>query len=278
MEVQGDWAAGVLAEFESNPGVGCIGGKVVPIWGRAGRPEWMPMDHYGPLALQDHGDRRFSVGSHDIRACLIGANFAVRRSVFDRIGLFSAAFLWGEDREFQLRAWERSILGMYAPDLVAVCPVPDKRVTKRYQRQWFTKAGRVHARMQLLERMDRHGALVSPQRGRPVLRMPGYLLRELGFEVGRWLRAVFDARSADAFGSENRIRYLVSYLAERRRHPLLPAAPARTPERLANFTPGATATTKLAFAAASMAVVASTLGLVTTRFLIEPQQAASEES
>jgi hypothetical protein len=48
---------------------------------------------------------------------------------------------------------------------------------------------------------------------------------------------------------------------------------------LANFTPGASASTKLAFAAASMAVVACILGLVTSRFLVEPQQAvASEES
>ena len=46
---------------------------------------------------------------------------------------------------------------------------------------------------------------------------------------------------------------------------------------LANFAPGASASTKLAFAAASMAVVACILGLVTSRFLVEPQQAVSSE-
>ena len=46
---------------------------------------------------------------------------------------------------------------------------------------------------------------------------------------------------------------------------------------LANFAPGASASSKLALAAATMAVVACVLGLVTTRFLVEPRQDITAE-
>src|SRR5919106_3151187 len=221
VEVQADWAAALLDAFHGYPDVGYIGGKVFPAWDRAARPAWLRTGHYGPLALQDRGDRPFRVGSQDARPCLIGANFAVRRSVFERVGLFPPAFPWGEDREFQLRAWEAGVRGIYLPEVVAVCRVPPERVTKRYQRQWFSKAGRVHARMQLMERTDGQGRLVAPVPGRRVLRVPGYLLRQLGREVGRWTRAFVCLRGQEAFRAENRIRYLASYLAEHRR----PSAP-----------------------------------------------------
>ena len=223
VEVQADWAGALLAAFHAYPEVGYVGGKVVAAWDHTARPAWLPPGHYGPLALQDRGDRPFTVGSHDARPCLIGANFAVRRSVFERAGLFSPAFPWGEDREFQLRAWEAGVQGMYLPNVVAVCRVPPERVTKRYQRQWFSKAGRVHARMHLQERIDFQG-LVAPFPGRRVFRMPGYLLRELGLEVLRWTRAFVCRRGREAFRAENRIRYLAGYLAERRRLSARPGA------------------------------------------------------
>lgn len=229
VEVRADWAAGLMAAFQAYPDVGYLGGKVIAAWDRARRPSWLPSGHYGPLALQDRGDRPFSVGSHDVRPCLIGANFAVRRGVFERVGLFSPAFPWGEDREFQLRAWDAGVQGMYLPNVVAVCRVPPERVTKHYQRAWFSKAGRVHARMQLLERTDWQGRLVAPVRGRRVFRVPGYLLRELGREVGRWARAFVCGQGRQAFRVENRIRYLVSYLAEHRRLSARPAAVVPAP-------------------------------------------------
>lgn len=217
VEVRPDWAAMLLAAFDTYPDVGYLGGRVVPVWDRVVRPPWVPAGHYGPLALQDRGDRPLRVGSHDARPCLIGANFAVRRSVFDRVGFFSPAFPWGEDREFQLRAWEVGVRGLYLPAAVAVCHVPPERVTKRYQRQWFSKAGRWHARMQLLERHDCEGRLVPPVRGRRVFGVPAYILRALCLEIGRWIRAAAFGRGLTAFRSELRIRYLASYLAEHRR-------------------------------------------------------------
>jgi glycosyltransferase involved in cell wall biosynthesis len=217
VEVQVDWAVALLAAFRAYPDVGYIGGKVIPAWDQVACPAWLPSTHYGPLALQDRGDLPFTVGSHDARPCLIGANFAVRCSVFERVGLFSPAFPWGEDREFQMRAWEAGIQGMYLPEIVAVCRVPPERVAKSHQRRWFSNAGRVHARMHLLERTDREGRLVATLRGRRLFRLPGYLLRELGREVGRWTRALISGRGREAFRAENQIRYLASYLAEHRR-------------------------------------------------------------
>jgi glycosyltransferase involved in cell wall biosynthesis len=224
VEVDQEWAAAVLSAFARYPDVGYIGGKVVGVWDEAGRPAWVPSTHYGPLALQDLGNRTLSVGSDDARPCLIGANFAVRRSVFRDVGLFSPVYPWGEDREFQLRAWDGGIRGLYVPDLVARCRVPVKRLTKTYQRQWFANAGRVHARMRLLERMDRDGRLMPPIEGSRVFGVPGYLFRELAIAVRGWIEAVARLRRSDAFRAETRIRYLCCYIAERRRQAVISKA------------------------------------------------------
>ena len=216
VEVAPEWATAILKAFE-DADVDFIGGKVVPAWGATKRPAWVPDAHYGPLALQDRGDRPFSVGAHDARACLIGANFAVRRSVFDVVGGFSPSFPWGEDREFQLRAWEKDVRGRYVPDVVAICRVPSDRLTKSYQRRWFAQAGRVHARMQLLERIDRNGRLVAQLAGAKVFGVPRFLLTQLATDSGRWLAAIFSFDGARAFRAEMRVRYMINYILQRRR-------------------------------------------------------------
>jgi GT2 family glycosyltransferase len=217
VEVAPDWVEEITRGFDSFPTVGCLGGRVLPVWEGIERPAWVPATHYGPLALQDRGSVPFTVGSHDVRVCLIGANFAVRRDVFNQVGLFSPQFPWGEDREFQLRAWQAGVRGLYFPDAVATCRVPRARLTKRYQRQWHAKAGRVHARMQLLERMDAGGVLVEPVRGRRVLGAPGYLVRSASRELLGWAGALTRLRRARAFQHETRLRYLAAYIAECRR-------------------------------------------------------------
>jgi glycosyltransferase involved in cell wall biosynthesis len=216
VEVAPEWAAAILKVFE-NPDVGYIGGKVLPVWAGAPRPAWVPETHYGPLALQDRGNRPFSVGAHDARACLIGANFAVRRCVFEAVGGFSPAFPWGEDREFQLRAWDRGVRGRYVPDVVAICRVPVDRLTKQYQRRWFAHAGRVHARMRLLERMDREGRLVPAVRGATLFGVRRFLLTQLVADAARWLAAICSLDTARAFSAQMRVLYLTNYVVQRRR-------------------------------------------------------------
>jgi glycosyltransferase involved in cell wall biosynthesis len=222
VEVAPEWAAALLDVFERHEDVGYLGGRVLPVWAGTVRPPWVPETHYGPLALQDRGDRQFAVGAHDARACLIGANFAVRRSVFDVAGLFSADFPWGEDREFQLRAWGQGVLGHYAPDVIAFCRVPPERLTKRYQRKWFAHAGRVHARMRLLERMDRSGRLIPAIASVRLFGVPRFLLAQLLRDTLHWAAAMISLDSARAFAAQTRVLYLANYVLQRRRASELP--------------------------------------------------------
>ena len=63
--------------------VGCIGGKILPIWEKP-CPKWLTKDLYGYLALLDYGENPFYIDSPEIW----GANFAVKSSLFQKYGYF----------------------------------------------------------------------------------------------------------------------------------------------------------------------------------------------
>ena len=87
IEARPDWIAQLAAAFDSDPSVECAGGRVLAS-DPGSLPAWLTPEHWGPLALQDHGaTRREFDASTPIG--LIGANFAFRKSVFHRLGGFS---------------------------------------------------------------------------------------------------------------------------------------------------------------------------------------------
>ena len=92
--------------------------------------------HWSPLALQDYGDAPVRT-SASWPICLVGGNLAFRRSVFDRVGLFTPSF--GrikdgigstEDHEMQLRIWMAGLEGVYLPAVTAVAEIPPDRMTR----------------------------------------------------------------------------------------------------------------------------------------------------
>ncbi len=212
-----DWVASIARAFERHPGIGCIGGKVLPRWPEH-VPAWFTWQQIAPLALSDRGDREIVVDASHAAPCLIGANFACRRSGFEKAGLFSPDYLRTEDREIQLRFWRAGVRGLYVPSVVVWVDVPPERLTKEYYRMWYHRTGRFHARMGLLEAMDRDGRLVSPPRPEACLfGVPPYLYRELILTACSCAAAATRRRPAEAFYYENRVRYLASYVAERLR-------------------------------------------------------------
>ena len=87
VRVPNDWASVILTVFAQHPEVSCVGGKVLPSWSGPW-PSWLTREHWSPLALVDYGESPVYVNAAR-RLCLIGANVAYRRNVFDRIGMFS---------------------------------------------------------------------------------------------------------------------------------------------------------------------------------------------
>jgi hypothetical protein len=160
--------------------------------------------------------------------CLIGANFAFRRSAFEKAGVFDSEYTRTQDREIQIRLWKAGGRGVYVPDIVTHVDVPPARLTKDYFRLWYTRAGRFHSRMGLLDVLDAQGRMVEPDPARRIGGAPAFLYRQLIGACWQTLRARIVGDDRDAAYHGNRARYLGSYLRERwRRSGATPLSAAR---------------------------------------------------
>lgn len=217
-----DWIAQIKRAFDAHPEVDFIGGKVLPNW-LAAPPAWVARDIWaGPLALLDEGAQSFySNPQHPF--FFPGANFAFRREVFARVGLFSPDFQRVkdnigsvEDSEFMVRVWRGGCQGMYVPDVVVTADVQVERLTKAYFRRWHKGNGRYCALLRLNEIMDEAGRLRdTPDESLALFGTPAYLYRELLATAGKYLAHTLTGRTRAALRHELRARYLVSYIRQR---------------------------------------------------------------
>ena len=212
VEVATDWTAVITREFERQPGIDCLGGRVLPQW-EGPPPAWLTREHWAPLALQDHGDvpREFD---RDTPICLVGASVAFRASVFDRAGLFSPDVQRvrdgvgsTEDHDMLRRLYDAGGRARYTPDLRATTVVPAERLTRKYHRRWHEGHGRFHAVMRIPE-MERSA------RGR-VLGVPAHLYRSAAADAAAWLRLLVAGHRTRAFAAEMRLRFFSGFLRER---------------------------------------------------------------
>ncbi|MEP6593574.1 MAG: glycosyltransferase family 2 protein, partial [Acidobacteriota bacterium] len=207
-----DWVASIVRSFERYPDVDCIGGRVVPEWPDH-VPSWFTGLQSGPLAICEHGDHDLPVNAGQAATCLLTANLASRRSAFDKAGLFSTDYPRGQDRELQLRMWRAGCRGMYVPDVVVTVPIPPERLRKQYFRGWFRNYGKVHARLELLDRLDKDGRLVSPPLDSRLFGASPHIYRTFALSVLKWVEATVRRREPDRVYHENRICYFWNYLA-----------------------------------------------------------------
>jgi glucosyl-dolichyl phosphate glucuronosyltransferase len=145
-----DWIATICRVFDEHPHVDCIGGKVLPEW-EGTPPAWLTREHWAPVALLDFGDALQTIDSGN-RLCLLTANLACRREVFDGVGRFRTELqrVGGsigsmEDYEWLLRFWEAGCEALYVPELRAWTEVPASRMTRAYHRRWHDGHGHYFA-------------------------------------------------------------------------------------------------------------------------------------
>jgi glycosyltransferase involved in cell wall biosynthesis len=218
-----DWAVRIKRCFDEHPEADFIGGKVLPRW-REQPPAWLTPDHWSPLALVDYGDHPFVVDPQKPR-CLVGANLAFRREVFDRLGMFSPDLQRvregigsAEDYDMHLRVWNAGGKGLYAPNVVVTSDVEPDRVTKSYHRKWYAGHGRFSARMRLKEVMSPEGCLISERtQASRLFGVPSFVFVELFCSLGRWAQAALHRQESGAFYHENRARHCVYYIRQRYR-------------------------------------------------------------
>jgi GT2 family glycosyltransferase len=216
-----DWVSRIKRCFDEHPEADFIGGKVLPQW-PSSPPAWLTPDHWSPLALVDYGHDAFVVNPAR-PYCLVGANVAFRRTVFERVGLFAPSLQRvmngigsAEDYDLQMRVWRAGGQGLYAPDLVVTTDVPPERTTKAYHRRWYAGHGRFSALMRLKECMSPEGTLV-PERTQAsrLFGVPSFVYVELFNSVGRWVNAALQRDESSAFYHENRARHCLHYIRQR---------------------------------------------------------------
>lgn len=212
VEVQPDWLAVMSREMTEHPDVVCLGGRVMPRWAGVAPPAWFSAEHWAPLALQDHGERRRVFDSHS-PLCLVGANIAFRANVFERIGTFSPdvqrvsdSIGSTEDHELLLRLYAAGARALYSPDLIAWSHISPDRLTRRYHRRWHQGHGRFHARMRLPE--------MEQSRAR-ILDVPLHLVRSAVLDAAAWISSTLARNSARAFAHETRLWFFTGFCRER---------------------------------------------------------------
>ena len=212
VEAAPDWAESLLRALEEHPDADCVGGRVLPL-NASDFPRWLTPEHWGPLALQDHGDRALVFDAKVPRG-LIGANFAFRRDAFDRLGEFSPRVQRvkdgvgsTEDHEMLQRLYDAGGRAAYVPDVVVRTRVPPERMTHEYHRRWHLGHGRFTARMQL-------AGTEQTTRGR-FLGIPAHLFRTAMSDAMRWIRLSAVRDGTRAFEAETRLWFFSGFFQER---------------------------------------------------------------
>jgi glycosyltransferase involved in cell wall biosynthesis len=196
VRVAPDWIARLTRTFDAHPDIEYVGGRVLPHW-LATPPAWLTDAHWAPLALQDYGDQPI-VSGRERAVCLVGANLAFRRQVFDLVGVFTPSL--GrvkdgigstEDHDMQLRAWKAGMRGLYDPALRAEADVTPDRLTRNYHRRWHRGHGRHCAMMRLRELVPADlGALKEPEDVVLLFGSPAFVYANLMRTGYNWLRAL----------------------------------------------------------------------------------------
>jgi glycosyltransferase involved in cell wall biosynthesis len=208
VEAAPGWVETIVSALDAHPQVDGVGGRVLPAWIRQ-RPSWLTREHWAPLALQDHGDRR-RIFDQARPTGLVGANVAFRRGVFERIGLFSKDLQRvkegigsTEDHDLLSRLYGAGGRMLYEPKMLVVARVQPDRYDRGYHRRWHEGHGRFHALMRTPE-MER--ARVAP------LGVPGHLLRTAASDAARWLTSIVSADWERAFLAELRLRFFKGFV------------------------------------------------------------------
>lgn len=129
----GDWMERLLEPFDQ-PGVGGVGGRVLPAW-VAEQPPWFPSEFLWVVGCSYVGQPERSTTIRNP----IGANMAFRREVFERVGGFREEIgrvgtvpLGCEETELSIRAGAAGYTIVYQPDAIVHHLVPDSRGVVRY--------------------------------------------------------------------------------------------------------------------------------------------------
>jgi glycosyltransferase involved in cell wall biosynthesis len=217
VRVSEEWLQEACAPMLSNPAIDYTGGPVRPIWD-APPPAWVDQtrsDLWGTLAILDYGPSVFVF--EERRRVPLGANMAVRRALFDRVGKFDTNLgrvrnsLRGQAQaEFFCRSRTAGARGVYAPAMAVEHHVPGPRLTRRYFRRWWFWKGHGRHRLEQIHPKTELGVDLSQV---PKLAgIPRYMCGSAVRDVGGYLRAVATRDVLGAVRHEMMLWYFAGYV------------------------------------------------------------------
>jgi GT2 family glycosyltransferase len=211
------WLEAACAPILSNPAIDYTGGPVRPIWD-APPPAWVDQTRselWGTLAILDYGPESFVF--EERQRVPLGANMAVRRTLFDRVGNFDTNLgrvgksLRGQAQaEFFCRSRAAGSRGMYVPAMAVDHHVPGPRLTRRYFRRWWFMKGHGRQRLEQIHPTTELGVDLSqvPK----IAGVPRYMCGSAVRDVGGYLRAVATGDQLGAVRHEMMLCYFAGYV------------------------------------------------------------------
>jgi glycosyltransferase involved in cell wall biosynthesis len=131
------WVQHIVDVFERDEAIGCVGGKIDPIW-ETEEPDWIPEEHRAVFTILDYSSGVIEMPSPAIP---YGANVAFRTSVFrdikpfrEDLGRVGKNLLSSEESELIARLRER-----YKVYYTSYASVKHKIAKERTTKKWFLK-------------------------------------------------------------------------------------------------------------------------------------------
>ncbi|WP_438349495.1 glycosyltransferase [Paenibacillus sp. FA6] len=131
------WVQQIVDVFESNPTIGCVGGRIDPIW-ESQEPDWVPKEYRSVFTILDYSNVVKEMPSPSIP---YGANVAFRTSIFhhmkpfrEDLGRVGNNLLSSEESELIARLRENYKV-YYTPFASVQHKIAKERTTKK----WFLK-------------------------------------------------------------------------------------------------------------------------------------------
>jgi glycosyltransferase involved in cell wall biosynthesis len=131
------WVQHIVNVFERDMTIGCVGGKIDPVW-ETGEPDWIPEEYRAVFTILDYSNGVKEMPSPSIP---YGANVAFRTSVFryfqpfrEDLGRVGKNLLSSEESELIARLREK-----YKVYYTSYASVKHKIAKERTTKKWFLK-------------------------------------------------------------------------------------------------------------------------------------------
>ncbi len=130
-----DWIGEIVRLFDRDAQVGCVGGKIEPVW-EGGAPAWLPQENRTLYSILDYADEIKEMQAPDIP---FGANMALRVSLFqgmaafrEDLGRIGNNLLSSEESELIARVRAHGWKVIYTPHALVLHKIPRSRISRKW--------------------------------------------------------------------------------------------------------------------------------------------------